>query len=103
MKPAVLALGAALALAGCQQRPDLTATPDTVLRACQAVTLGYLIWEATYAPKAKHSTATKIRAGYASVAAVCANPPSTSAETLAAALRAVQAYNAELATAKAGS
>lgn len=99
MRRAALTVVGALALAGCQQKPDLTATPDTVLKACQAVTLGYLIWEATYAPKAKPSTAAKIRAGYASVGVVCANPPDTSAETLLAALKAVQAFNAELAKA----
>ena len=92
----VLAGTLALAAAGCQQRPDMTAVNDNISDACAAATLGYALFEATAADKVKESTLTKVRAGYAAVSAVCANPPKNSVDAMVAAVTAVQAFKQEI-------
>lgn len=74
----------------------MTASPETVALACSSALLGYAIWEASAAEKTKPSTATKIRAGFAAVQSVCANPPTNNTEAILAAIAAVRAWQAEI-------
>lgn len=101
MRAAVALL--ALLLVGCNtQKPDVSATienvatPENIRLACEASLISYAVFEAVAAQKVKPSTATKIRAGFASISVVCANPPKNSAEAMVAILSAVRAWRAEV-------
>lgn len=100
-----LALVGLIALGACNQTPinvsAIAVTPAEVQSACTAVAVGYILWEAEWAKKVKPATATKVRAGYAGINAVCANPPTSASapQVLGSILAAVQAYSKELAQA----
>lgn len=89
-----------LALTACDPQgvnvSAITVSPQEVQLACTGITTGYVLWEATWAPKVRKDTATKIRAGFAGISAACANPPSNAPEAMGTLLRAVQAYSKEL-------
>lgn len=93
-------VAAALALSACNQtKIDVGAiqvTPAEVQQLCTATAVGYVIWEANWSRKVKPATLTKIRAGYAAIGSLCANPPASAPEVLGSILKAVQAYSTEL-------
>ncbi len=98
---ALVALGLMLTLAACQSKPDGSSSVQQNFEVvCAGVDVGYIVYK-SYQEKVKPATALKVEASYAAAKIVCTNPPANTTEALILALRAVAAFNRELATAKA--